>query len=77
VTARLAGRTALVTGSTDGIGAGIARALADEGAHVIVSGRNAVRGEKIAAQIAERGGTATFVGTDLALRGRRPRWART
>ena len=69
MTARLAGRTALVTGSTDGIGAGIARALADEGAHVIVSGRNAVRGEKIAAQIAERGGTATFVGADLALGG--------
>ena len=30
MTARLQGRTALVTGSTDGIGAGIARALADE-----------------------------------------------
>jgi NAD(P)-dependent dehydrogenase (short-subunit alcohol dehydrogenase family) len=64
--ARLQGRTALVTGSTDGIGAGIARVLADEGAHVIVSGRNTDRGEKIAAEIAERGGAATFVRADLA-----------
>jgi NAD(P)-dependent dehydrogenase (short-subunit alcohol dehydrogenase family) len=66
MTARLQGRTALVTGSTDGIGAGIARALADEGAFVVVSGRNADRGEKVIAEIAERGGSATFVGADLA-----------
>jgi NAD(P)-dependent dehydrogenase (short-subunit alcohol dehydrogenase family) len=64
--ARLLGRSALVTGSTDGIGAGIARALADEGAYVIVSGRNAVRGEKVVAEIAERGGSAVFVRADLA-----------
>jgi len=66
MTARLQGRTALVTGSTDGIGAGIARALADEGAYVIVSGRNAARGEKVVASISERGGSATFVRVDLA-----------
>jgi NAD(P)-dependent dehydrogenase (short-subunit alcohol dehydrogenase family) len=66
MTARLQGRTALVTGSTDGIGAGIARALADEGAFVVVSGRNADRGEKVVAEIGERGGSATFVRADLA-----------
>ena len=66
MTARLQGRTALVTGSTDGIGAGIARALAHEGAFVVVSGRNAARGEKVVAEIAERGGAAAFVGVDLA-----------
>src|ERR1700733_6785606 len=66
MTARLQGRTALVTGSTDGIGAGIARALADEGAFVIISGRNADRGEKVAAEIGERGGAAVFVCADLA-----------
>ena len=66
MSARLQGRTALVTGSTDGIGAGIARALADEGAFVVVSGRNAAKGEKVVAEIAERGGAAAFVGADLA-----------
>src|SRR3984885_12439087 len=66
MTARLQGRIALVTGSTDGIGAGIARALADEGAFVVISGRNAAKGEKIVAEIAERGGAAAFVGADLA-----------
>jgi NAD(P)-dependent dehydrogenase (short-subunit alcohol dehydrogenase family) len=38
MTTRLSGRTALVTGSTDGIGVAIAQALAAEGAHVIVTG---------------------------------------
>ena len=66
MTARLQGRTALVTGSTDGIGAGIARALADEGAFVVVSGRNAAKGEKVVAEIGEHGGSATFVRADLA-----------
>jgi NAD(P)-dependent dehydrogenase (short-subunit alcohol dehydrogenase family) len=66
MTARLRGRTALVTGSTDGLGTGIARALADEGAYVVVSGRNAARGEKVVAEIAERGGSALFVRADLA-----------
>ncbi|MCW2930057.1 MAG: short-chain dehydrogenase [Actinomycetia bacterium] len=64
MSARLQGRTALVTGSTDGIGAGIARALAAEGAHVIVSGRDAVKGEKVLADIAASGGSATFAGAD-------------
>jgi NAD(P)-dependent dehydrogenase (short-subunit alcohol dehydrogenase family) len=63
--ARLQDRTALVTGSTDGIGAAIARTLAAEGAHVIVTGRDEARGGKIAAGIAESGGTATFVSADL------------
>jgi NAD(P)-dependent dehydrogenase (short-subunit alcohol dehydrogenase family) len=64
--ARLQGRTALVTGSTDGIGAAIAAALAADGAHVIVTGRDAVRGEKITAGITESGGAATFTRADLA-----------
>jgi NAD(P)-dependent dehydrogenase (short-subunit alcohol dehydrogenase family) len=63
---RLTGRTALVTGSTDGIGAGVAQALAAEGAHVIVTGRNAQRGGEVVAQITAADGQADFVQADLA-----------
>jgi NAD(P)-dependent dehydrogenase (short-subunit alcohol dehydrogenase family) len=63
---RLSGRTALVTGSTDGIGVGVAQALAAEGAHVIVTGRNAERGGEVIDQISAGGGQANFVWTDLA-----------
>jgi NAD(P)-dependent dehydrogenase (short-subunit alcohol dehydrogenase family) len=66
MSARLRGRTALVTGSTDGIGATIAVVLAAEGAHVIVTGRDAARGEKVTAQITEGGGLASFALADLA-----------
>jgi NAD(P)-dependent dehydrogenase (short-subunit alcohol dehydrogenase family) len=41
---RLHGKTALVTGSTSNIGKAIAIPFAAEGAHVVVSGRDAVRG---------------------------------
>jgi NAD(P)-dependent dehydrogenase (short-subunit alcohol dehydrogenase family) len=65
MTTRLEGRTALVTGSTDGIGVAIARALADEGAHVIVSGRDLDRGNRVVASITGSAGSATFVAADL------------
>ena len=45
MTASLQDRFALVTGSTDGIGSAIAKALAAEGAHVIVSGRDVTKGD--------------------------------
>ncbi|MDM3975279.1 glucose 1-dehydrogenase [Mycobacterium marseillense] len=63
---RLSGRTALVTGSTTGLGAAIARALAAAGASVVVSGRTKSRGDAVVAEIRERGGEAAFVGADLA-----------
>ncbi|MEV0617695.1 SDR family oxidoreductase [Nonomuraea sp. NPDC050404] len=66
MSARLHHRTALVTGSTDGIGAAIARALAAEGATVVVSGRDTARGEKVVAAIAEAGGRAAFARADLS-----------
>jgi NAD(P)-dependent dehydrogenase (short-subunit alcohol dehydrogenase family) len=59
-------RTALVTGSTDGIGVAIARALATAGAQVIVSGRNAERGEQVVESILDQGGEARFAGADLS-----------
>jgi NAD(P)-dependent dehydrogenase (short-subunit alcohol dehydrogenase family) len=62
-----AGKTALVTGSTDGLGRELALALAADGAHVIVHGRNAERGAAVVKQITESGtGSASFVAADFA-----------
>ena len=58
----LAGRTAVVCGSTSGLGLAVARALADEGAHVVVSGR---RGDAARAEAA-RLPSALGVEVDLA-----------
>jgi NAD(P)-dependent dehydrogenase (short-subunit alcohol dehydrogenase family) len=65
-TTRLAGRTALVTGSTGGLGVAIATALAAEGAFVVVSGRDKQRGDTVVADIRSAGGEAAFVAADLA-----------
>jgi NAD(P)-dependent dehydrogenase (short-subunit alcohol dehydrogenase family) len=57
----------LVTGSTAGLGAEVARRLAAEGAHVIIHGRNRERGEALVAEIERDGaGTAAFYAADLA-----------
>ncbi|MGW0580906.1 SDR family NAD(P)-dependent oxidoreductase, partial [Streptomyces sp. NPDC002920] len=64
--ARLAGRTAVVTGATSGLGAAIARTLAGEGAHVVASGRDAARGKDVVEEIRGAGGRADFVEADLA-----------
>lgn len=62
---RLQGRTALVTGSTGGLGVAIAQTLARAGARVVVSGRNRDRGDGVVANIRTNGGDATFVVADL------------
>ena len=54
----LAGKTAVVTGSTAGIGLEIARRLAVEGADVIVSGRDAGKVDAAVASIRDSGGTS-------------------
>ena len=64
-TERLAGRAALITGSTGGLGVAIASALAAAGAFVIVSGRDKGRGDTVVADIRSAGGTAEFVVADL------------
>jgi NAD(P)-dependent dehydrogenase (short-subunit alcohol dehydrogenase family) len=65
MTQNFAGKTALVTGGTSGIGRVIAQQLAGRGAHVIVSGREQKRGEETVRTIREAGGTADFVRGEL------------
>ena len=60
-------RIVLVTGSTDGLGRELARRLAAQGAHVIVHGRNAERGQALVAEITKTGtGSARFYQADFA-----------
>ncbi|MUL85090.1 MULTISPECIES: SDR family NAD(P)-dependent oxidoreductase [unclassified Mycolicibacterium] len=68
-TTRLQGRTALVTGSTGGLGVAIAKALAAQGALVVVSGRNKERGDAVVAEIRAAAGQAEFVAADLGAGG--------
>jgi len=62
---RFAGRRALVTGSTGGLGVAIARAFAADGGTVVVSGRDKTRGDAVVDGIRAAGGEATFVVADL------------
>lgn len=61
----LKGKRALVTGSSAGIGAGIARCLAEEGVRVVINGRDTARAEAKAAEICAAGGEATVASGDL------------
>ncbi len=62
---RLSDRVAIVTGSTRGIGAGIAERFVSEGASVVVSGRSAEDGEAVADRLQEHAGDAVFVRADM------------
>lgn len=63
----LKGKTALVTGSTSGIGEGIAKALAAEGANIVLNGfGEAAAIEALRQEIAEKNGvTVTYDGADM------------
>jgi NAD(P)-dependent dehydrogenase (short-subunit alcohol dehydrogenase family) len=63
---RLRGEIALVTGSTAGIGRAIAVEFAAQGARVLVTGRDAARGEATVEAARKTDGQAAFVGADLA-----------
>ena len=61
----LAGRKALVTGGSRGIGRGIVLALAHAGAAVIFCGRDSVTGESMQAELASKGLAVQFLAADV------------
>ena len=64
--AALAGRAAVVTGASSGIGTGLAEMLAAEGARVVLAARRRERLEQVAASIRQADRAAIPVVTDLA-----------
>ncbi len=65
-TNRFSDKVAVVTGAAQGIGEAYAKALAAEGAKVVVADLNAEAGEQVAKQVEADGGTAMFVRTDVS-----------
>ncbi len=63
---RLSGKTALVTGAGGGLGGGIARRFAAEGASVLCADRDLPKAEATVAAITEAGGTASAFPADVA-----------
>ncbi|MES2399565.1 MAG: SDR family oxidoreductase [Pseudomonadota bacterium] len=62
---RVKNKSIIVTGSGGGIGEGIARRLAAEGAQLVVNDINVAMGEKVVAAITKAGGTASFFAADV------------
>jgi meso-butanediol dehydrogenase / (S,S)-butanediol dehydrogenase / diacetyl reductase len=65
---RLAGKAAVITGATSGIGRASALRFAREGARLVLAGVQDSAGESLALEIAGAGGTACFVHTDVSRR---------
>src|ERR1035437_7946235 len=62
---KVAGKVALITGGTSGIGEAVAELFAREGAKVAITGRNESRGHAVTARILESGGKAIFLRRDV------------
>ena len=63
---RFENKVTLVTGGNFGIGRGIARRFASEGASVVIAARNEKRSEDVVREITDAGGVAVFVKTDVS-----------
>jgi NAD(P)-dependent dehydrogenase (short-subunit alcohol dehydrogenase family) len=63
------GKVVLITGATSGIGAATARAFARQGAHVVIVGRDEVRGENVTRDCAGHGGKTLFFQADVSRSG--------
>jgi NAD(P)-dependent dehydrogenase (short-subunit alcohol dehydrogenase family) len=64
---RFAGRTAIVTGGSSGIGRASALRLAAEGARVVIASRRLAVGEEVVSEITRSGGAAYAVGCDVTI----------
>ncbi|MDD7051161.1 MAG: SDR family oxidoreductase [Lachnospiraceae bacterium] len=64
---RLKNKVAIVTGSTSGIGVGIARLFAAEGAKVVICGRREEKGQAVVDSITKEGGEATYHFMDITV----------
>ena len=64
---RLKNKVAVITGSGSGLGAGIARLFAEEGAHIVVSGRNEEKDKAVAVDIVAQGSQAIYIRADVSI----------
>ncbi len=62
---RLAGKVAIITGGTSGIGRATALLFAQEGARAAITGRSDARGQEVVAEIQQSGGSAIFLRSDV------------
>ena len=63
---KLAGKVAIITGGSDGIGEATALRFAEEGAKVVIMARGETKGLNVQENIRSKGGDATFISCDVA-----------